>query len=78
VRQRHRHLEWPGLDPLEAMLMALGGVPLTGITLSVLLDVVTRAIGRPWPWLPPVTAGCSPTASSSAWPLRPAVTTTSI
>jgi TRAP-type C4-dicarboxylate transport system permease small subunit len=57
VIQRHRHLKWPVLDPLEAGLMILCGVSIVGFTLSVLLDVVTREIGAPWLWLQQVTTG---------------------
>ncbi len=37
--------------------MALCGVSIAGFTLSVLCDVVTRTIGRPWLWLRQVTTG---------------------
>lgn len=57
VLQRHRHLKWPALDPLEAALMVLCGVCIAGFTASVLADVVTRTIGRPWLWLQQVTTG---------------------
>ena len=55
IIQRHRHLKWQALDPLEALLMILCGVSIVGFTLSVLLDVVTRTIGHPWLWLQQVT-----------------------
>ena len=55
VIQRHRHLKWPALDPLEAILMVLCGVCIGGFTLGVGLDVLTRTIGRPWLWLQQVT-----------------------
>ena len=58
VLQRHRHLKWTALDPVEAVLMVLCGVSIAGFTLSVLCDVVTRTIGRPWLWLQLVTTGC--------------------
>jgi TRAP-type C4-dicarboxylate transport system permease small subunit len=58
VLDRHRHLKWKALDPLEALLMALCGVSIAGFTLSVLCDVVTRTIGHPWLWLQQVTTGC--------------------
>ena len=51
VIQRHRHLKWPALDPLEATLMILCGVCIGGFTLCVFLDVLTRTIGYPWLWL---------------------------
>ena len=57
VLQRHRHLKWRALDPVEATLMILCGVCITGFTASVLADVVTRTIGYPWLWLQQVTTG---------------------
>jgi len=51
ILQRHRHLKWNWLDPLEATLMVLCGVCIGGFTLCVFLDVVTRTIGHPWLWL---------------------------
>lgn len=51
VLQRHRHLKWTWLDPLEIALMILCGACLFGFTLCVLCDVVTREIGYPWLWL---------------------------
>ncbi|MBY0321403.1 MAG: TRAP transporter small permease [Reyranella sp.] len=57
VLQRHRHLKWKALDPLEAALMVLCGVSIIGFTGSVFLDVVTREIGAPWLWLQQVTTG---------------------
>jgi len=51
IIQRHRHLKWPALDPLEAVLMILCGVCIGGFSLCVLLDVFTRTIGHPWLWL---------------------------
>ena len=35
--------------------MVLCGVAITGFTVSVICDVVTRTIGRPWLWLQEVT-----------------------
>jgi TRAP-type C4-dicarboxylate transport system permease small subunit len=46
-----RHLKWPALDILERGLMVLCGVAITGFTLTVACDIVTRTIGRPWLWL---------------------------
>ena len=46
VIQRHRHLKWKALDPLEAILMVLCGVCIGGFTLGVGLDVLTRTIDR--------------------------------
>jgi TRAP-type transport system small permease protein len=57
VLDRHRHLKWKALDPFEAVLMVLCGISITGFTLSVLCDVVTRTIGYPWLWLQQVTTG---------------------
>jgi TRAP-type C4-dicarboxylate transport system permease small subunit len=57
VLQRHRHLKWKALDPLEAILMVLCGVSIGGFTLAVFCDVVTREIGAPWLWLQQVTTG---------------------
>src|SRR5204863_2423160 len=51
VIQRHRHLKWKALDPLEAVLMIVCGVCIGAFTLCVGLDVLTRTIGRPWLWL---------------------------
>ena len=51
VIQRHRHLKWKALDPLEATLMVLCGVCIGGFTLGTGLDVLTRTIGHPWLWL---------------------------
>lgn len=57
VIDRHRHLKWKALDPLEGLLMALCGLSIMGFTLSVFCDVVTREIGWPWLWLQQVTTG---------------------
>jgi TRAP-type C4-dicarboxylate transport system permease small subunit len=43
-----RHLKWRALDPVEQLLMLLCGVCISGFSIVVLLDVVTRAIGTPW------------------------------
>jgi TRAP-type C4-dicarboxylate transport system permease small subunit len=56
VLQADRHLKWPALDIVERVLMILCGVCLTGFSLAVLLDVVTRQIGLPWLWLQEVTS----------------------
>jgi TRAP-type C4-dicarboxylate transport system permease small subunit len=55
VQESHRHLKWRALDGLERALMVLCGVAITGFTVSVICDVVTRTIGRPWLWLQEVT-----------------------
>ncbi len=57
VINRNRRLKWPVLDPLEALLMILCGLSITGFSLSVLADVITREIGAPWLWLQQVTTG---------------------
>ena len=56
VLQRQRHLKWRALDRLERILMWLCGVALLGFTTSVILDIATRTIGRPWLWLQEVTS----------------------
>jgi len=56
VQQRQRHLKWPALDGLEAVLMVICGLTLLGFSTSVLFDIVTRTIGRPWLWLQEVTS----------------------
>lgn len=58
VIQRHRHLKWPSLDGLEALLMILCGFCMFGFTMCSFFDVVTRTIGRPWLWLQQVTTAC--------------------
>ena len=55
VPLRQRHLKWPWLDPVERVLMILCGVTLLGFSTSVVCDIVTRTIGRPWLWLQEVT-----------------------
>jgi TRAP-type C4-dicarboxylate transport system permease small subunit len=49
--REQRHLQWRVLDPLEIGLMVLCGVAITGFSLLVLADIVTRAVGRPWLWV---------------------------
>src|SRR5215472_19162154 len=53
---RQRHLKWPALDWLEVTLMILCGVTLFAFSTSVVFDIVTRLIGRPWLWLQEVTS----------------------
>lgn len=55
VIPRHRHLKWPALDRVEAVLMVLCGICMFGFTICVFFDVVTRTIGRPWLWLQQLT-----------------------
>jgi TRAP-type C4-dicarboxylate transport system permease small subunit len=57
VIDRHRHLKWKALDPLEHLLMVVCGVSIAGFTLAVFLDVVTRELGSAWLWLQLVTTG---------------------
>jgi TRAP-type C4-dicarboxylate transport system permease small subunit len=58
VSPRERHLKWPALDWLEAALAIGCATAIIGFSLSVLADVVTREIGRPWLWLQQLTTGC--------------------
>jgi TRAP-type C4-dicarboxylate transport system permease small subunit len=55
VQESQRHLKWRALDPLERALMVLCGVAITGFTVTVTCDIVTRTLGRPWLWLQEVT-----------------------
>ena len=55
VPPRQRHLKWACLDPIERILMILCGITLLGFSTSVVCDIVTRTIGRPWLWLQEVT-----------------------
>ena len=55
VLERQRHLKWRAFDVLELALMILCGVLLFGFSTTVVFDIVTRTIGRPWLWLQEVT-----------------------
>lgn len=55
VLEAQRHLKWRWLDPLEWLLMVLCGVAITGFTVTVVCDIVTRTLGAPWLWLQEVT-----------------------
>src|SRR6476646_10326121 len=55
VLERQRHLKWRALDGLELVLMILCGLLLFGFSSTVIFDIVTRTIGRPWLWLQEVT-----------------------
>jgi len=55
VLKRQRHLKWRALDVLELILMILCGLLLFGFCTTVMFDIVTRTIGRPWLWLQEVT-----------------------
>lgn len=57
VIQKHRHLKWKALDPLEAALMILCGACMIGFTFCAFFDVVTRTMNVPWLWLQQVTTG---------------------
>jgi TRAP-type C4-dicarboxylate transport system permease small subunit len=56
VLQRDRHLKWRAFDALEVALMVLCGVAIAGFSICVVLDIVTRSMGRPWLWLQEVTS----------------------
>jgi TRAP-type C4-dicarboxylate transport system permease small subunit len=51
VLEEQRHLKWRGLDWLEQVLMILCGIAITGFSILVMCDIVTRTIGHPWLWL---------------------------
>src|SRR5258708_38474676 len=53
--QRQRHLKWRALDALEVALMIVCGLLLFGFSTTVMFDIATRTIGRPWLWLQEVT-----------------------
>ena len=55
VLEERRHLKWRALDVVERALMVLCGIAITGFTVTVVCDIVTRTIGRPWLWLQEVT-----------------------
>ena len=55
VVARQRHLKWRAFDRVELVLMILCGALLFGFTATVMFDIVTRTIGRPWLWLQEVT-----------------------
>ena len=50
VLQEQRHLKWRVLDPVENLLMILCGIAITGFSVVVLADVITRALGHPLLW----------------------------
>ena len=56
VLERQRQLKWRSLDWLESLLMMLCGFTLAAFCTSVILDIVTREIGRPWLFLQEVTS----------------------
>ena len=51
VLQEQRHLKWRVLDPIEQLLMILCGVCITGFSVLVFADIITRSIGMPWLWV---------------------------
>jgi len=50
VLRDQRHLKWRVLDPLENLLMVLCGIAITGFSIVVLADILTRAMGHPLVW----------------------------
>jgi TRAP-type C4-dicarboxylate transport system permease small subunit len=50
VLQEQRHLKWRALDPVENLLMIVCGIAITGFSVVVLADIVTRALGHPLFW----------------------------
>ena len=50
VLQEQRHLKWRALDGVENLLMILCGIAITGFSIVVLADVITRALGYPLFW----------------------------
>jgi len=56
VLNRQPHLKWRALDSLETVLMMLCGLLLFGFCTTVIFDIITREIGRPWLWLQEVTS----------------------
>src|SRR5450432_1784239 len=56
VLERQRHLKWRVFDVLELILMILCGLLLFGFSATVMFDIVTRTIGRPWLWLQEATS----------------------
>lgn len=55
VSGHQRHLKWRWCDAVEAFAMLACGIALAGFTTTVMFDVTSRAIGRPWLWLQEVT-----------------------
>jgi TRAP-type C4-dicarboxylate transport system permease small subunit len=55
VLETQRHLKWRAFDILERVLLILCGIMITGFTVTVTCDIVTRTIGYPWLWLQEVT-----------------------
>jgi TRAP-type C4-dicarboxylate transport system permease small subunit len=57
LSRRDRHLKWRVFDPIEYILMYLSGLLIATFSTTVLLDVVTRSIGRPINSLQEITLG---------------------
>ena len=56
VSRRQSHLKWRAFDILELGLMGLCGMLLFAFCSTVIFDIITRTIGRPWLWLQEVTS----------------------
>ena len=56
VSRRQSHLKWRAFDILELALMGLCGILLFAFCSTVIFDIITRTIGRPWLWLQEVTS----------------------
>jgi TRAP-type C4-dicarboxylate transport system permease small subunit len=56
VLRRQPHLKWQAFDVLELALMGLCGILLFAFCTTVVFDIITRTIGRPWLWLQEVTS----------------------
>src|SRR5262249_7273725 len=56
VTRRQSHLKWRAFDILELTLMGLCGILLFAFCSTVIFDIITRTIGRPWLWLQEVTS----------------------
>ena len=56
VSRRQSHLKWRAFDILELALMGLCGMLLFAFCGTVIFDIITRTIGRPWLWLQEVTS----------------------
>ena len=50
VLQEQRHLKWRALDPIENLLMIVCSIAISGFSLVVLADIITRALGHPLFW----------------------------
>ena len=48
VSRRQSHLKWRAFDFVELLLMCLCGTLLFAFCSTVVFDIVTRTIGRPW------------------------------